>query len=185
MTHHYARLHKRDPKRNQYRYYSLDVQPHLFGGWSLIREWGRIGRPSQVRIDLNCHRGAHTVLETARGRRSDQGVEEPTEPRGLSRRVSPLLEGQVIYPGRRTNPLYCCMSRRLPDCETRAPCTRMHLAAAQAASHPPGFTGGLASIGAGTSGCVVPVMVQSLILLCCLTPDLIVHRHSRLPLYRP
>ena len=52
MTHHYARLHKRDPKRNQYRYYLLDVQPNLFGTWSLIREWGRIGRPGQVRIDL-------------------------------------------------------------------------------------------------------------------------------------
>ena len=52
MTHHYTRLHKRDPKRNQYRYYLLNVQPHLFGGWSLIREWGRIGRPGQVRIDL-------------------------------------------------------------------------------------------------------------------------------------
>lgn len=42
-THHYARLQKRDPERNQYRYYLLDVQPHLFGGWSLICEWGRIG----------------------------------------------------------------------------------------------------------------------------------------------
>jgi predicted DNA-binding WGR domain protein len=52
MTHHYAKLQKRDPKRNQYRYYLLDVQPNLFGTWSLIREWGRIGRPGQVRIDL-------------------------------------------------------------------------------------------------------------------------------------
>jgi predicted DNA-binding WGR domain protein len=43
MTHHYTRVQKRDPQRNQYRYYVLDVQPHLFGGWSLIREWGRIG----------------------------------------------------------------------------------------------------------------------------------------------
>jgi hypothetical protein len=31
MTHHYARLQKRDPKRNQYCYYLLDVQPNLFG----------------------------------------------------------------------------------------------------------------------------------------------------------
>jgi hypothetical protein len=34
-TYHHTRLQKRDPKRNQYRYYSLDLQPHLFGGWSL------------------------------------------------------------------------------------------------------------------------------------------------------
>jgi predicted DNA-binding WGR domain protein len=52
MTSHYARLQKRDPKRNQYRYYLLDVQPHLFGGWSLIREWERIGYPGQVKIGL-------------------------------------------------------------------------------------------------------------------------------------
>lgn len=38
MTHHYARLHKRDPKRNQYCYYLLDVQPNFFGTWPLIHE---------------------------------------------------------------------------------------------------------------------------------------------------
>jgi predicted DNA-binding WGR domain protein len=52
MTSHRTKLHKHDPERNQYRYYLLDVQPHLFGGWSLIREWGRIGRPGQVKIDV-------------------------------------------------------------------------------------------------------------------------------------
>ena len=52
MTHHYIRLQKRNPQQNQYRYYVLDVQPHLFGGWSLIREWGRIGRPGQIKIEI-------------------------------------------------------------------------------------------------------------------------------------
>jgi len=51
-TPHYIRLQKRDPKRNQYRYYLLTVQPNLFGTWSLIREWGRLGRPGQVKIEL-------------------------------------------------------------------------------------------------------------------------------------
>src|SRR5262245_20682963 len=46
------------------------------------------------------------------------------------------------------------------DGGTRASWTRMHLAAAQAASHPSGFNGGLASSGAGTRGCVVPVIRQ-------------------------
>jgi predicted DNA-binding WGR domain protein len=32
-----------------HRFYALDVQPDLFGQWCLIREWGRIGKPSQVR----------------------------------------------------------------------------------------------------------------------------------------
>jgi predicted DNA-binding WGR domain protein len=52
MADHYARLQKHDPDRNQYRYYLLTVQPNLFGTWSLIREWGRIGRPGRVQIDL-------------------------------------------------------------------------------------------------------------------------------------
>jgi predicted DNA-binding WGR domain protein len=33
------------------RFYRLDVQPDLFGGWTLWREWGRIGRGGQVRVD--------------------------------------------------------------------------------------------------------------------------------------
>jgi predicted DNA-binding WGR domain protein len=52
MNPQHTRLQKHDLSRNQHRYYSLDVQPHLFGGWSLIREWGRIGRPGQVKIEL-------------------------------------------------------------------------------------------------------------------------------------
>jgi predicted DNA-binding WGR domain protein len=32
-----------------HRFYVLDVQPDLFGQWCLIREWGRVDKPSQVR----------------------------------------------------------------------------------------------------------------------------------------
>lgn len=42
-------LRRIDPDRNMARFYRLDIQPDLFGGWSFIREWGRIGRPGQVR----------------------------------------------------------------------------------------------------------------------------------------
>ena len=52
MTSSSARLQKCDPESNQYRYYLLTVQPNLFGTWSLIREWGRIGQPGRVKIDL-------------------------------------------------------------------------------------------------------------------------------------
>jgi predicted DNA-binding WGR domain protein len=38
-----------DPARNMARFYRLDVQPDLFGGWSLWREWGRLGSAGQVR----------------------------------------------------------------------------------------------------------------------------------------
>ncbi|RAI35889.1 WGR domain-containing protein [Rhodoplanes serenus] len=39
-----------DLAQNLKRFYRLDVQPDLFGGWSFIREWGRIGNPGTVRI---------------------------------------------------------------------------------------------------------------------------------------
>jgi predicted DNA-binding WGR domain protein len=61
MTPSFTRLQKRDPERNQHRYYNLDLQPHLFGGWSVIREWGRIGHPGQIRVELCC------TLEEANG----------------------------------------------------------------------------------------------------------------------
>ena len=32
-----------DPDQNCFRFYHLEIQPTLFGGWSLVRQWGRIG----------------------------------------------------------------------------------------------------------------------------------------------
>jgi predicted DNA-binding WGR domain protein len=32
-----------DPARNMRRFYRLDAQPDLFGGFVVVREWGRIG----------------------------------------------------------------------------------------------------------------------------------------------
>jgi predicted DNA-binding WGR domain protein len=36
-------LRRIDPARNMSRFYRLDVQPDLFGGVLLVKEWGRIG----------------------------------------------------------------------------------------------------------------------------------------------
>src|SRR5262245_47197100 len=70
-----------------------------------------------------------------------------------------------------------CMPRRLPRCGTRTSGARMHLAAAQAASHLAGFTCGLASIGAGPSGCVVPGEgAQEHHVALCLVAYLVVER---------
>ena len=44
-------LHKHVPERNQHRFYALQITPNLFGAWSLIRSWGRIGASGQQRID--------------------------------------------------------------------------------------------------------------------------------------
>lgn len=45
------RLEKRVPAENRYQFYRLLLAPTLFGGWSLVREWGRIGQPGTVRAE--------------------------------------------------------------------------------------------------------------------------------------
>ena len=34
-----------------HRFYQMFVMPGLFGDWSLVREWGRVGSPGTVRKD--------------------------------------------------------------------------------------------------------------------------------------
>ena len=46
-----VRLEKRVPEKNQHRFYRLLLAPTLFGQWSLIRKWGRIGHPGTVCVD--------------------------------------------------------------------------------------------------------------------------------------
>lgn len=41
-------LHRIDPTRNMRRFYRLDVQPDLFGGVLLMKEWGRIGGRGRI-----------------------------------------------------------------------------------------------------------------------------------------
>ena len=45
------RLERRVPEEDRHRFYRLLLAPTLFGGWSLVREWGRIGQPGTVRSD--------------------------------------------------------------------------------------------------------------------------------------
>jgi predicted DNA-binding WGR domain protein len=51
-TIHYLVLHRSDPSCNMARYYVLSLAPSLFGDAALIREWGRIGREGQRRVEL-------------------------------------------------------------------------------------------------------------------------------------
>ncbi len=53
------RLEERVPEENQFRFHRLLLAPTLFGGWSLVREWGRTGRRGTVRT------AAHTTEEEA------------------------------------------------------------------------------------------------------------------------
>lgn len=46
------RVERLAPEANMYRFYRMRLLPDLFGGVSLIREWGRIGTQGRHRIDL-------------------------------------------------------------------------------------------------------------------------------------
>ncbi|TRD17281.1 WGR domain-containing protein [Palleronia caenipelagi] len=65
---------------NMRRFYRMSVQPDLFGGASLVREWGRIGCRGRVLIEHHADEGqAVTALmklaavKTRRGYRSADG----------------------------------------------------------------------------------------------------------------
>ena len=60
-----AHLERHDPSQNIARYYRMSVLSNLFGEWTLHREWGRIGRSGQVRMDLfRSQVEAESALET-------------------------------------------------------------------------------------------------------------------------
>ncbi|WP_172690398.1 MULTISPECIES: WGR domain-containing protein [Agrobacterium] len=44
-------LHRIDAARNMRRFYGIAIQPTLFGGASVIRNWGRIGAGGQTMIE--------------------------------------------------------------------------------------------------------------------------------------
>lgn len=44
-------LHRIDPARNMRRFYRLSIQPTLFGGASVVRNWGRIGTGGQSMME--------------------------------------------------------------------------------------------------------------------------------------
>ncbi|CUX79948.1 WGR domain-containing protein [Roseibaca calidilacus] len=46
-----------DPARNMRRFYRMSIQPDLFGGASLVREWGRIGYRGQMMSEPHADEG--------------------------------------------------------------------------------------------------------------------------------
>ena len=45
-------LYRIDHARNMARFYSLSVEPSLFGGSALVRRWGRIGTNGRQKIEF-------------------------------------------------------------------------------------------------------------------------------------
>jgi len=54
-------LTRNGAQQNVYRFYKLDVQPTLFGEWTFVREWGRIGRAGTVRVETHHTRGSADI----------------------------------------------------------------------------------------------------------------------------
>lgn len=72
-------LRRIDPSQNMRRFYCLSIQPTLFGGASLIRNWGRIGTHGQEMVETfdGCQEAeeAMTRLERTKRRRGYRGPE--------------------------------------------------------------------------------------------------------------
>jgi len=64
-------LERRNPDRNEARYYMVRVMPTLFGEWAVVREWGRIGSPGTVRTEWF---GSEEAARTAGGKLADSTV---------------------------------------------------------------------------------------------------------------
>ena len=72
----YLVLDRCDPTCNMARYYVLSIETSLFGDISLTREWGRIGRPGQKRVELyETQSKAVEALETWLQRKCRRGYE--------------------------------------------------------------------------------------------------------------
>jgi predicted DNA-binding WGR domain protein len=44
-------MHRRDADKSMNRFYALDVHADLINGWTLLREWGRVGSPGRVVVE--------------------------------------------------------------------------------------------------------------------------------------
>jgi len=69
------RLVRRDQAQRMARFYTMHSAPTLFGGWDLVREWGRIGSPGTLRITpLRDVGGIRTRLTAHRKAKKKTGI---------------------------------------------------------------------------------------------------------------
>ena len=71
-------LKRIDPSLNMRRFYRMSVQPDLFGGACLVREWGRIGFRGRFIIELHEDEGkAVTALMKLSATKRRRGYRAP------------------------------------------------------------------------------------------------------------
>lgn len=67
-------LTKKNPEKNQRRFYGLHLAPTLFGGWSVVREWGRIGSQGTIKTDFfDSEDEALEAMEDLKGKKLKRG----------------------------------------------------------------------------------------------------------------
>jgi predicted DNA-binding WGR domain protein len=70
-------LRRIDPARNMRRFYRLDMQPDLFGGVLLMKEWGRIGARGRIMAERFDSEGlAADALQRQADRKRRRGYAE-------------------------------------------------------------------------------------------------------------
>ena len=73
-------LKRMDPSRNMRRFYRICVQPDLFGGVSLVREWGRVGYRGQMLVEQHDDEGrAVNALMKLSAKKKGRGYRLRTE----------------------------------------------------------------------------------------------------------
>lgn len=74
----HVHLEKRDPASNQCWFYALHAMPTLFGGWTLVREWGQIGSPGRVVVEgFETLEAAQAALATKEREKRKRGYGPP------------------------------------------------------------------------------------------------------------
>ena len=94
-------LRRIEPPDNVWRYYTLTLTPDLFGGTTLVREWGRIGQDGTV---MRQHFAEHAAAERELDRIARSKVRRGYRPVGLQDRQDGPHEAppvDVASPGRR------------------------------------------------------------------------------------
>jgi predicted DNA-binding WGR domain protein len=74
-----VQLRRVDPARNMRRFYRLDMQPDLFGGVLLVKEWGRIGAHGRTVAErFDSEPLAADALQRQAERKKRRGYTPPT-----------------------------------------------------------------------------------------------------------
>lgn len=93
-------LTKTDPSKNQHRFYALHIMPDLFGNWSLVRSWGRIGTSGSSRTDsFDSEEAAQDKLKALQRQKVRKGYQLLTPTQDTIEAMESARQGKLITAG--------------------------------------------------------------------------------------